>query len=83
MKEILTISVGSNVAQTKSVKESKTTLESEGSSSKDFLSLMVSQLKSNSKVTTTDTKTLQENILQNEEESSELTNLDAPKNSLD
>ena len=83
MKEILTISVGSNVAQTKSVKESKTTLESEGSSSKDFLSLMVSQLKSNSKVTSTDTKNLQENILQNEEESSELTNLDAPKKSLD
>ncbi|MDN5376928.1 MAG: flagellar hook-length control protein FliK [Sulfurospirillum sp.] len=83
MKEILTISVGSNVAQTKSVKESKTTQESEGSSSKDFLSLMVSQLKSNSKVTTTDTKNLQENILQNEEESSELTNLDAPKKSLD
>lgn len=62
MKELINISFGSNVAQTKQVKETKNSTSSDNSF-QDFLSLMFSNLKNTSKIGQSSID-LQENILQ-------------------
>lgn len=85
MQDIINISVGSKIAETKSTKDTKTSSDKDAKSSKDFFSIMFSQIKNASKTTETNTKlsteALEKNILKKEEVTSLSEN--TPAKSLD
>lgn len=83
MKELITISLGSNVAQTKQVKETKTSANSEDTNFKDFFSFMFSNAKNETKTDKT-TQILPDSLIDiSKDETSDTLTTQGEKKSLD